>query len=132
MCSRGFEIFFRLVMNRIQFASVVRSYRLRNQLTPDAAAEKLGVSPRTIENWETGRKTPRGLALQKILSMLGGAVDEIPDSPRRPETPARRRGRPPLRNGKKPRQPRIVRPSSAIEEIVGGESANYDLPEHLL
>lgn len=119
-------------MNRIQFAAVVRSYRLRNQLTPDAAGEKLGVSPRTIENWETGRKTPRGLALQKILALLGGAVGEIPDSPRRPETPARRRGRPPLRNGKKPRQLRIVRPPSAIEEIVGGEGANYDLPEHLL
>lgn len=119
-------------MNRIQFASVVRGYRLRNHLTPEAAAEKLGVSPRTIENWETGRKTPRGLALKKILPMLGCEEVVAPGFSRGPGTPVRRRGRPPLRNGKKPRQPRIVRPPSAIEEIVGGESANYDLPEHLL
>lgn len=36
------------------------------------AARRLGVSVRNLQNWETGHRTPRGLALETILKRLQG------------------------------------------------------------
>ncbi|AFL74896.1 helix-turn-helix domain-containing protein [Thiocystis violascens] len=40
-----------------------RAIRQRMGLTQDAFAALLGVSPRTLEGWEQGRRQPRGSAL---------------------------------------------------------------------
>ena len=42
------------------------------QLSQAEAARRLGVSVRNLQNWETGHRTPRGLALETILKRLQG------------------------------------------------------------
>jgi transcriptional regulator with XRE-family HTH domain len=56
---------------RKQFAKLLKDYRERRRYTQEEAAAKLGVSVRTLQNWEIARNMPRGFghtALLKILS----------------------------------------------------------------
>ncbi len=48
----------------------LRAWRRRFGLTQSGAAAALGVSLRSIENWEQGRNTPRGLALESLTTKL--------------------------------------------------------------
>lgn len=57
------------IANRIQLA------RKKASLSQSEAADKWGVSVRTLQNWEIGRNEPRGLArtqLEKLLSEILG------------------------------------------------------------
>lgn len=42
----------------------------RGKLTQKEAAQKLGVSLRTLQNWEIGRNEPRGFAKAALLQRL--------------------------------------------------------------
>lgn len=44
----------------------IKDLRTKLGLTQEELAGRLGVSPTTIMNWETGRHVPSRLALQKI------------------------------------------------------------------
>lgn len=52
--------------------------RLRRaaRLSQEQAAERTGVSSRSIRNWERGAEVPRGRALSAYLNILGGSMDE--------------------------------------------------------
>jgi putative transcriptional regulator len=52
----------------------VRELRLRNQLTQEQFASKLGVPLDTIRNWEQGKRTPRGPA-RALLTLIARAPD---------------------------------------------------------
>jgi transcriptional regulator with XRE-family HTH domain len=54
-----------------QFAKLVRAWRDARQLTRADAARKLGVPYRTLQDWEDGKRTPRGIARWLILDKLG-------------------------------------------------------------
>jgi DNA-binding transcriptional regulator YiaG len=48
------------------FGKIVRQWREAHQLTRAAASKRLKIPVRTLEDWETGRRTPRGIA-RRIL-----------------------------------------------------------------
>lgn len=48
----------------------LRRWRTARHLTQAQAAAKLGVTHRTLENWEQGTSAPRGLALAAIRKRL--------------------------------------------------------------
>lgn len=43
----------------------------RGDFTQEEAAARLGVPPATYKDWEQGRKSPRGLALEMVQQKLG-------------------------------------------------------------
>jgi len=57
-------------ITRKRFAKVLKEYRERRRFTQEEAATKLGVSLRTLQNWEIARNMPRGFGLTALLKVI--------------------------------------------------------------
>jgi DNA-binding transcriptional regulator YiaG len=57
-------------MTRKKFANILKDYRDRRRFTQQEAAAKLGVSVRTMQNWEIARNMPRGFGLTALLKVI--------------------------------------------------------------
>ena len=55
---------------RKKFAKTLKEYRERRRFTQEEAAAKLGVSVRTLQNWEIARNMPRGFGLSALLKVI--------------------------------------------------------------
>jgi len=55
---------------RKQFAKLLKDYRERRRSTQEDAAKHLGVSLRTLQNWEIARNMPRGFGLSALLKVI--------------------------------------------------------------
>lgn len=53
------------------------SARSKAGLSQAAAAEKLGVAPAAVSQWETGRTSPRAPMLVKVANLYGCTTDEL-------------------------------------------------------
>lgn len=53
-----------------EFAALVLHWRIKRRLSQPDAALRLGVPYRTFQDWEYGRRSPRGLARQLITEKL--------------------------------------------------------------
>lgn len=53
-----------------KFAHALQEWRERKGFSQRDAAEFLGISKRTLENWEQERATPRGYAIQMLLKLI--------------------------------------------------------------
>jgi len=53
-----------------KFARLLREWRERKGYSQRDASDALGISKRTIENWEQERATPRGYAIQMLLKLI--------------------------------------------------------------
>jgi DNA-binding transcriptional regulator YiaG len=51
-------------------AARLKKWRDANELSQREAAEKLGVSQRTLQEWEQARSNPRGLALKALSDLI--------------------------------------------------------------
>ena len=60
-------------MTHKQFAKALVAWRERNNYTQKDAAELLGVSRRSLENWEQERAMPQGFGLKAMLKIIGAA-----------------------------------------------------------
>lgn len=49
---------------------LLQAWRKRNKFSQVMAASKLQVSPRTLQNWEQGRREPKGFALLQLREKL--------------------------------------------------------------
>jgi DNA-binding transcriptional regulator YiaG len=49
------------------FPTEIRRIRRQNKWSVKNLADRLGVSPRTVENWEQGRRTPTSLTLVNLF-----------------------------------------------------------------
>ena len=68
-------------MTKEQFAIIMKQFRERREFTQEQAAADLGVSVRTLQNWEIARNMPNGYGLQAILRTLeASAVTREPRS----------------------------------------------------
>jgi type I restriction enzyme M protein len=56
--------------SRNAIALALVAWRKRNKLSQSAAALKLKVSRRTLQEWEQGRATPRHLALEALREKI--------------------------------------------------------------
>ena len=54
----------------VTFAALVLRWRTLRQLSQAKAAALLGVPHRTFQDWEYGRRAPKGLALELITHKL--------------------------------------------------------------
>jgi transcriptional regulator with XRE-family HTH domain len=57
-------------VTRKKFAKILKEYRERRRFTQEEAASKLGVSVRTLQNWEIARNMPRGFGLAALLKVI--------------------------------------------------------------
>ena len=57
-------------ITRKKFAKLLQDYRGRRGFTQSEAADKLGVSVRTLQNWEIARNMPRGFGLNALVKVL--------------------------------------------------------------
>jgi DNA-binding transcriptional regulator YiaG len=53
-----------------EIAAALVAWRKRRKLSQSVAALKLKVSPRTLQEWEQGRATPRHLALETLREKI--------------------------------------------------------------
>ena len=53
------------------FTKTLFTWRERNNYTQRTAAEMLGVSRRSLENWEQERAMPQGFGLSAMLRIIG-------------------------------------------------------------
>ena len=59
-------------MTHRDFAKTLVTWRERNNYTQRTAAEMLGVSKRSLENWEQERAMPQGFGLKAMLRFIEG------------------------------------------------------------
>ena len=60
-------------MTHRDFAKTLVTWRERNNYTQRTAADMLGVSKRSLENWEQERAMPQGFGLKAMLKYIDGA-----------------------------------------------------------
>ena len=60
-------------MKHKKFARKLRDWREQNDYTQQEAADRLGVSRRSLENWEQKRAMPQGFGLGAMLQIIEGA-----------------------------------------------------------
>lgn len=53
-----------------ELARLLREWRDRNEYSQRGASDFLGISKRTLENWEQERAMPQGFALQALLQII--------------------------------------------------------------
>jgi transcriptional regulator with XRE-family HTH domain len=53
-----------------KFAKLLKDYRERRGFTQQDAARHLGVSVRTLQNWEIARNMPRRFGLRALVATL--------------------------------------------------------------
>ena len=53
-----------------KFARALQAWREKKAFSQRDAAEFLGISKRTLENWEQERATPRGYAVVALLKLI--------------------------------------------------------------
>ena len=57
-------------MKHREFAKVLVAWREQNDYTQQEAADRLGVSRRSLENWEQERAMPQGFGLSAMLKII--------------------------------------------------------------
>ncbi len=57
-------------MTRKHFAKTLIEWRTSKSLTQSEAAKRLGMSVRTLQNWEIARNMPRGFGLAALLKAI--------------------------------------------------------------
>ena len=59
-------------MKHKEFAKTLVAWREQNDYTQQEAADRLGVSRRSLENWEQERAMPQGFGLKSMLKLIQG------------------------------------------------------------
>ncbi len=57
-------------MTRKQFTKTLKAWRERRGFTQAEGAKHLGISVRTLQNWEIARNMPRGFGLTALLKAI--------------------------------------------------------------
>lgn len=55
-----------------ELAKLLREWRENHDYSQRGASDALGISKRTLENWEQERAMPQGFALQALLEIITG------------------------------------------------------------
>ena len=79
-------------MTHRDFAKTLVTWRERNNYTQRTAAEMLGVSKRSLENWEQERAMPQGFGLKAMLRFIDGPKTKATAKPQRKRA-AQQRGK---------------------------------------
>ena len=66
-----------------KFARALQEWRERKAFSQRDAAEFLGISKRTLENWEQERATPRGYAVVALIRLIEPSTKILPSNHRK-------------------------------------------------
>lgn len=55
----------------------LKALRVNAELTQKEAAEKLGITKRTLQKWEDYETSPTGVQLSRIANLYGCTLDDI-------------------------------------------------------
>ena len=64
-------------MTHKKFATLLQDWRTRHNYSQREAAEKLGCSKRSLENWEQKRAMPQGFGLGAMLKIIQGTETSV-------------------------------------------------------
>ena len=70
-------------MTHRDFAKTLVAWRDMNNYTQRTAADMLGVSKRSLENWEQERAMPQGYGLKAMLKLIEGKKADPKSKPQR-------------------------------------------------
>ena len=70
-------------MKHKKFAKTLVAWREDNDYTQQEAADRLGVSRRSLENWEQRRAMPQGFGLTAMLEIIDGPKPKAAGKPKR-------------------------------------------------
>ena len=70
-------------MTHRDFAKTLVAWRDMNNYTQRTAADMLGVSKRSLENWEQERAMPQGFGLKAMLKLIEGKKADPKSKPQR-------------------------------------------------
>ena len=70
-----------------KFARALQEWRERKAFSQRDAAKFLGISKRTLENWEQERATPRGYAVVALLQLIDSPAQIQPSTHRKTRLP---------------------------------------------
>ena len=70
-------------MTHRDFAKTLVAWRDMNNYTQRTAADMLGVSKRSLENWEQERAMPQGFGLKAMLKLIVGKKADPKSKPQR-------------------------------------------------
>ena len=73
-------------MTHRDFAKTLVTWRERNNYTQRTAADMLGVSKRSLENWEQERAMPQGFGFKAMLKYIDVAKPKASTKPQRKRT----------------------------------------------
>lgn len=59
-----------------KISDYIKRIRLENGLTPSQLGDKIGISGRTVESWQSGRNIPNKHTLIFIENLFGERIDE--------------------------------------------------------
>ena len=72
-------------MDQIKIGAFLKTLRKEKNLTQEQAAERLGVSNRTVSRWETGTNMPDISLLLEIAELYGVSIPELIEGERKSE-----------------------------------------------
>ena len=61
-------------MDDRKFRKLLKAWRDKKGFTQIEAAKRLGISVRTLQNWEIARNMPRGFGLQALVKMISAGI----------------------------------------------------------
>ena len=79
-------------MTHSDFAKTLVAWRKWNNYTQRTAAEMLGVSKRSLENWEQERAMPQGFGLMAMLVLIESPKAGVKPQRKRPARQRSKRG----------------------------------------
>ncbi|WP_251546575.1 helix-turn-helix transcriptional regulator [Limosilactobacillus caecicola] len=71
----------------------IKKLRCQRGWTQEQLANKMGVSPQTVSNWETGMKVPRMKAFEKLAEIFNVKIGEIMNHSLSGQSPAYHQGK---------------------------------------
>jgi DNA-binding XRE family transcriptional regulator len=65
------------MLDKLLWPERIRHERLKRGWSQEMAAEHLGVSARTLRDWETGRHVPNHKCCQQLICIYGRSIEEL-------------------------------------------------------
>lgn len=61
----------------MELGPLLRNFRVKNRISQEILAEKLGVNQATVHNWECGKSSPPLILLPKLAEVLDTNVQDL-------------------------------------------------------
>jgi len=67
-------------MSKSIFADRVKTLRLKNDMSQTSVAHAMGITPQSVQQWESGKSLPRGNKLERLAGIFGVSASSLLES----------------------------------------------------